>query len=302
LVVKLGFRRPGPRPGRGTRRALALGAALVALAAPARADRIELYTAQYRPAEELADLVAPLLAPDGIATADPASNKVLLRGSPEQLAQALELLRGLDTQPRQYRIRSELSSHTALQARGLEVEGWIRVGDVRIGHLPAGGRRGQGRGERSGSQVEVRARDLGNTRDRRFAAELVVLEGRMGEIWTGEVFPVTVEEYYGGRYGGRMRETTTALVPVRRGLAVAPRTVGEQIELEITPIVQEGDPQGGIRQTGASTLVRVSPGERLVIGGIADEHETREVDALGSYQAERSSQDDILIVEAIPLE
>src|SRR5262245_42063057 len=166
------------------RRPVGVLAAWVLLAGAAGAAEVELYKAHNRPAAELADVVGPLMGADGVAVADDSGGFVLLRGTAEAVEQARALLVTLDVAPRQYRISSELVSHSVLQARGIRVGGWIQVGDLRIGRSLAGP-----------EGLRVSANQLRADSARRFQASVVALENTPAEIWTGNVFPVSVTRF-----------------------------------------------------------------------------------------------------------
>lgn len=255
----------------------------------ARAGEVELYKARFRTAAELADLVGPLLAPDGVAVADDSGGFVLLRGSPEAVAEALSTLARVDVEPRQYRISTELVSRSVLQARGIRVDGWVQVGDMRIGRTPVGL-----------EGLELSAHQLRADSGRRFGATIVALENTPAEIWTGNVFPISVQTFEFGRGPGQRPRSgqvfeTTALVPVRQGLRVRARSSGNAVELDLVPVMEDGHPGTGIREQGASTRVRIAPGEQLVIGSIGRIDSLRTGDPL-SDAVEHDAAEDLLLV------
>jgi hypothetical protein len=276
--------------GRGVKSALVLGAALIWLALPAAAGSLEIYVPRSRPAEELAPLVQAVLAGQGSAVADPHSGKLILSGEPEAIAQALAALRELDQAVRQYRVDSETSTRKALEGASARVDGWIDAGDVRIGRVvgPEGVRLHAGVG--SGGSSE------------RLAATVVVMEGRTAEIWTGSDVPITTRTVERAGPYSRVTESTE-LVRVRSGFRVRPRGVGsEQIEVEITPIVEELGRGGSIRETGASTQIRVRPGESVAIGGVTREETSAEADAFRGAERSAGSSDSLLVVRVTPLD
>jgi hypothetical protein len=261
----------------------------------ARAAEIEVYKAQFRPAAELAELVGPHLGPDGSATADDSGGFVLLRGSPEALAQAKEMLRAVDVLPRQYRISSELVSHSVLQARGVRVDGWVQVGDMRIGRTLAGP-----------EGIEISANQLRADSGRRFQATVVALENTPAEIWTGNAFPTTVSTFEGtprrGHRPGHARvfETNT-WISVRQGLRVRVRSAGDAVDLDLVPVMQDGTPRTGIREMGAATRLRIKPGEQLVIGSLGRADQLSTADPL-ARAAEENRAEDLLLVRVEEIE
>lgn len=265
-----------------------LVAALLGLAG-ARAAEVELYKARFRPAAELADLVGPLLAPDGTAVADDSGGFVLLRGSAEAVAQALETLAQVDVEPRQYRITGELVSHSVLQARGIRVGGWIQVGDLRVGRTLAGP-----------EGLEVSAQQLRADSGRGFQATVVALENTPAEIWTGNVFPLSVSHIETGGLRGHRRgafhtHETSVMVPVRQGLRVRARRSGDAIELDLVPVMQDGHPATGIREQGAATRLRLAPGEQLVLGSLGRIDSFRTGDPLAEAVDEQTAEDLLLV-------
>ena len=60
------------------------------------ADELEVYRPRHRLASELAPLVSGVLAPSGLAMADPGSGRLIIRGDRASIKTALDLLRELD--------------------------------------------------------------------------------------------------------------------------------------------------------------------------------------------------------------
>ena len=252
------------------RGALFAGAAVLAIAGAVAAGTFRIYEPRFRTAEQLAPLVAPLLGPDGAALPDPQGGKLILQGEPEAIAQALEALRSLDGALHQYRIESETRSRESLDRAFAGAGGWVGGNGLRIGRVAAGA----GSGERT----------------RRLGASVLVLEGNEAEIWTGTSVPVN--------WGGGV-----ALVPAQSGFRVRPRALGTgEIELEITPVLAERGAGGEIRETGASTQVRVRPGEAVAIAGVDDAGESRGASLPPRVHASASSGDSAIVVRVTPLD
>ena len=167
--------------GIGCRFALALGLGLLILLVPlpSGATELELYRPRHRPAAELAPLAQGLLGSNGTAVADPHSGKLVLSGSAAAVKQTLRALRELDTPLRQYRIEARVTSEEELALRGLEVHGWLELGDLRIGRI----RSAETGNQRVFRTLRTEGGDL-------LLANVLVLEGRTAEIWTGTSQPV----------------------------------------------------------------------------------------------------------------
>jgi Flp pilus assembly secretin CpaC len=96
---------------------------------------------------------------------------------------------------------------------------------------------------------------------------------------------------------------STELVPVRSGFRVRPRSAGpERIDVEITPIVAELGPGGSIRETGASTQVRVRPGESVAIGGVTRQESSAGADVFHGAERGSGANESLLVLRVTPLD
>ena len=268
----------------------AIGVGILAFAFSAAAGGFEIYVPRNRSAEELAPLVQGMLSGEGSVVADPHSGKLVISGDPAEIAQALAALRSLDEAVRQYRVESETSTARSLDQASASVSGWIDAGNVRIGRVigPEG--------------VRVRASAGGGDAVERLGASVVVMEGRSAEIWTGSDQPLTTRTIERAGPYSRVTESTE-LVPVRSGFRVRPRSAGpDAVELDITPIVSEPGPGGSIRETGASTHIRVRSGESVAIGGITRSAESQAADAFRGAGRADATDESLLVVRVTPLD
>jgi len=257
------------------RRAVAVLSLWVALAAPdaAAQERFRIYEPKSRTAEELAPLVARLLGPEGAAVPDPHGGRLILEGDPAAIQAALEALRELDAPLHQYRVESRVTSRSALEHAGLAAAAWIDRGGLLVARVAA----------------EAGAAH----RQRSFSGEVVVLEGSRAELWTGS------SQLLHSSPG-------SALVPVRSGLRVRPLALGGGgIELEVTPVVSELEGgelarSGAIRETGASTRVRVRPGEELALAGVASAGSGAGADVFRGAEAHSDASDSVIVLRVTP--
>ena len=240
--------------------ALGLGLLLLLVSPPSGATELELYRPRHRPAAELVPLAQGLLGSNGTAVADPHSGKLVLSGSAAAVKQTLRALRELDAPLRQYRIEARVTSEEELALRGLEVHGWLELGDLRIGRI---------RSAETGNQRVFRT--LSTEGGDLLLANVLVLEGRTAEIWTGTSQPVYLRVF-------RQRDTneqileTTPLIPIRSGFRLRPRALGKgSVELEIAAVVEEETPYGKRVEASVDTRVKLEPGEELVVAQIRRE-------------------------------
>ncbi len=245
---------------------------------------VEVFKPSHRSASELAQLAEPLLEPGGTAIADPQTGTLLLRGESADLARVLTVLRYLDTAPAQYRIEVEVVGRERL--REFDVS-WARSGELKVGRLT--------RLPGSISELRIDARSYGTRDAERLSSELVVMEGRTGELWTGTDYPARVRLFDLGSGRDRVLETAP-LVPVRSGFRVRPQGLsGGWIQLEITPVLSERGPHGEINQTSASTSVRIKPGEQIVLGSVQSEADSQHTGLVGAGRNGSSGEKLILL-------
>ncbi len=263
--------------------------ALVAWASTASAE-LATYRPKHRLASEIAALAAPLLAPDGTAIADPATQTVILKGEAKAIRAALGLLGSLDVPAAQYRIESEITTRQALRDGGFEVSGWIPVGDLSVSRLSGPER-----------QLNVDVRSYATAGLHTTAAQVVVIEGRSAEIWTGQTIPVRIR-HFDRRTGDEHILETSPLIPVRSGFQVWPRGLPDgQIELRVTPIQSSVGADQQIQETSASTLVRLRPGEQIAIGGIRTGTEVSTRQILGA-ESSGADRDQVILLRATRIE
>ncbi len=242
--------------GIGRRLPSALGLALLVLlvSRPSGAAEVEVYQPRHRPAAELAPLAQGLLGSRGTAVADPHSGKLILSGSETAVAQAIRALRELDTPLRQYRIEARVTSEEELRQRGFEIHGWLELGNLRIGRI---------RSADSGGRVVFRT--LSTEGGELLLANILVLEGRTAEIWTGTDQPVYLRVFRKRDTDERILETTP-LAPIRSGFQLRPRSLGGgSVELEVVAVIEEETPYGKRVEAFAHTRVNLAPGEEVVV-------------------------------------
>ncbi len=253
------------------------------------ADEVQLYRPQSRPATELAPLVQDILGPEGAALPDPGSGALLLRGSPADVRQALELLRQLDAPVRSFRVTTEVVSREEARSRGFGVEGWVQVGALRVARLRGGT-------EPAGVAVRLDTREISRSGQRR--TEVVVVEGREARIATGHLFPVLVYRERHEPRGPAELLVSPTLMPVESGARVRVRGAGDGLlDVELEPFDAAVD-----RPSFAmATRVRMRPGETLAVGGIDRGRGTAGGGAFG-YAERESTQDLVVLLHVAPVE
>lgn len=274
-----------------------IGVVLVMLAGAVGADDIELIQLHNQPAEQLVPVLRPLLDPAGTLTGT--GFQLIVRTSPENLAQLKRVIAQLDTAPRQLLVSVFQGDERSLREASTRLGVDYRGGDVEV-------RAGQP-GAPGGIGGRVTAGDLGvsgSVRSTRVdvsdkpVQQLRVLEGSDGYIETGQSLP-----FFSGRVwkrpGPDIVESRIDYRDVTTGFYVRPRVAGDEVILEINPHRNTlSDARGGAIDTrSAATTVRGALGQWIEIGG-ADTDTTRAGSTLGGHYETREKASTRLWIRA----
>ncbi len=252
-----------------------LGAALVlALAVGmARAQpSLEVIPLHYRTAEEVIPVLRPMLAPEG--TLSGFKGQLIVRTTPENLADIKRILASLDRAPRQLLITVRQDADINRQRSMAEVSGNVGGENARVIVPPASR-------ERQGGSVVVRE---GDSRIRAHVLEsdsdvtdrntqtLRVMEGREAFIRMGQSVPVRGRQVTRTVVGGQVVEQvvdTTQYRDVTTGFYVRARVSGDRVMLEVSPQAEKlsQDIRGGIDVQRVVTSVSGRLGEWMELGG-----------------------------------
>ncbi len=220
----------------------------VALAEDATLETIAL---GHRPAEEMAELIRPLLDEGDAVIAS--RGQLIIKASPVKLAEIRALVEQLDKPLHRLMI-------TLVQGNGLSVE-WLaaRVNKARLsGEAPQVMSGGSG-----GHVYRLQANETGTHIQR-----VQTVAGKAAYIEFGEERPVLRQSI--AQYGNRLivapdasyRKTTS-------GFAVTPQLVGKDIVLELSPWSRQVNRAGGgvIDTQSAAMTLRAALGEWVELGG-----------------------------------
>lgn len=236
-----------------------------------------------QPAAALVEAVQPLLQPDGGASAF--RDRLLVRGTPAQIAAVRALLREIDRPPRRLLIELRQSGGLSLTTQGVGYG--IDTGHVRLGEaVPDGG------GRISYRSAQTRGRDDSLQR-------VQALEGRAALIRTGRSVPVyRVYQQIAGRrveQGFAMHYRNTA-----SGFYALPRVHGDQVTVEIYQQHERPGMNGHVDMQQASTVLRGGLGQWLTLGSIGGEDRDRR-HGIGRQVQSRRSQDRLLELRVLPV-
>jgi type II secretory pathway component GspD/PulD (secretin) len=179
-------------------------------------NTLEIIGLRHRTAEQVLPALRALLEPGGTLTGQ--GNQLILRASPDNVAELKRALEAIDRPLR--RLQISVRFDEALAAASQEVEA-------------------RGRISNRGARVEVRAQDYRSNASERVDQRIQVLEGGRGFIYTGESSPVLP--------GPGSQEAVT-------GFDAMPRVAGDNVILEIAPRRQTTSQQQYVSTTVSARL------------------------------------------------
>lgn len=245
--------------------------------------RVELLPLKHRTAEEVIPLLRPLVGPEGGLSGT--GYQLILRTTPENLAQIREILNTIDTAPR--RLRIIVRQDADVEQSGTDVSA---SGHVVIRRTPAGNASEvQGR-------VDIGAHGSQVNEDTTVSQQLMVLEGSPAYIQVGQSVPMVerhvdrsgrqVQAYDSVRY----RDVTT-------GFYVLPRVHGDQVTLEINPHRQALNSRrnGQVDVQEIHTTVSARLGEWIDLGGVTEQQNQRRSGILYSTRDAHSDRRRMLV-------
>ncbi len=221
------------------------------------ASEFKIITLQHRFAEDILPSIQPLVGNDGSVTA--LQNNLIIRANSENMLQIEQVIATLDTVRQNLKITVKRDSNLSTQDNQIGVTGRKRIGNVTIStnRYPNTSKNG----------VHV---DLANKQSDAYNSSnhfINVVDGERAFISTGQSIPYTQEwVLLTQRYIQIQR--ATEFVEINTGFAVRPRSIGNQVELEITPRFSQPNQSGSIDFETLSTVVRVNKGDWLDLGGI----------------------------------
>lgn len=251
-------------------------------------ERVEVITLNYRTAEQVIPIVQPLVGPDGAVTG--MQNKLIVRASPERLAQIKQVIASIDARPKRLMITVRQNTTREALEREAGVYGTAggEHGRVTVPEQPG----------RAGTRVEA-ASDGNRVGAKVWATEgqegsadvqhLQVLEGNQAFIQVGQSVPYRGRTVYRDARGATVVEDNTTYRDVTSGFYVLPRVSGDQVILEINPQQDTLGERGAVNVQQASTTLSGRLGEWIELGGVGQQAESQ---SGGTVYATRQSRSD----------
>ena len=213
-------------------------------------DTIEVIPLKHRLAEELVPSLQPFMDKQGVITAQ--GNQLIIRTSPQNLAQIKQLVNQLDMPPRRLLIEVRQPLSESRDAGQTGISGQISLPDKN--------------GEVILESHRTASRDSAVTDQ-----QVQVLEGHAALIKTGQLVPMAKQQLRDGRHV----ETVIEQQDVSSGFQVIPRLTGDTVMLEIMPFSASLASGGGgvINQQQAFTTLSGKLGEWIEISGVVRQHQ-----------------------------
>ena len=253
---------------------------------------LEVITLNYRTADQVIPVLQPLIAPRGTITG--LNNQLVLRTTPENLAQLKQVLATLDATPRQLVVSVRQDSDLDRSRSGAQVSGQLGAGDHASVSVP-------GRPTPPGASVSVDGVNAkvysGDARQTdRVAQQVRVLEGSRAFIRTGQSVPVRNRQVIDTPNGRRVVETT-GFSEAGSGFYVLPRLAGDRVTLQIFTANDSirSPATGATNIQQVQTVVSARLGEWVEIGGIGQQGTLEDSQVLGRSTNARSSQRGVML-------
>ncbi|MGZ8250839.1 MAG: secretin N-terminal domain-containing protein [Methylophilaceae bacterium] len=213
----------------------------------------KIITLKHRFAKDILPAIQPMVGNDGSVSA--VDNNLLIRATPEQMSIIEQVVGTLDVERRNLRITISHDNMQQSQHDQIGISGRRRVGNVDV-QVP--------RGVPEGVQLEIGQRQ--NSFSRQGSEFVTVMDGERAFIKVGQSVPYTQQWIqFSQRY--LHLQSTTQFYEITTGFAVRPRSIGDKVELEITPRIANVNATNYIDFEELSTVVRVTPGQWLDLGG-----------------------------------
>ena len=253
----------------------------LSLSAPAE-TALQVITLQHRFADDLLPTIIPMVGIDGTATG--MRNQLILRASPDRMHDIEMIILQLDVARVNRRITINTNSNSQKQFNRTESNGKIKIGNVTISN--------DRRTTANTANVEFeRQHSSQNNNSSQF---LNVLDGERAFIRVGKIVPFT-QEWVTMTKRYIQVDRITDWREVSTGFAVRPRTIGNQVELEVTPRIASLNSQGYIDFEELSSVLYVSLGEWVDIGGTMQNHDDVSRQILGRQHSTLSQNSNLMI-------
>lgn len=163
--------------------------------AHAQQSVLEVIDLRYRSAQEMLPLLQSFIVKDGSISA--LDNRLVVRTTPQNLAELKKILAGIDRRPRQLRVTVTQDADRTASARRGEVTGTIGGGDAAVTLPGRPGNTGTGATVSAG-RLRAKVINSGSADVQRNGQTVTVMEGNSAFISIGQTMPVTTSRLIAG--------------------------------------------------------------------------------------------------------
>lgn len=228
---------------------------------------LRIFTLQHHFAKDLYSVITPLVGQDGIVTGT--NNQLIVRATPAQLAEIEAVIVAFDVPRVNRKITVASNRNQNTTYNNTELSGNVNIGNVTIGN----------RQREQGARVDVTRQQNQSTQNSQQFIQVV--DGQRAFIQVGQLVPFTQDWLLMTKRYAQLTRTID-WVEVSTGFAVRPRTIGNQVEIEITPRIARLNSQESIDFETLTTIVQVSLGEWVNIGQTMQQRDELSRKILGS--------------------
>ena len=231
---------------------------------------LEIITLQHRNTDDVVSILQPLVTPGGTVTG--MNDQLIIKTTPENLAELKHVLAGLDRTPRRLLISARQDNTGITRGQKQALAGQFSDGDVTAEiNDPVHAREGlvvSARDE-SGNAVQYRRQDFQADTSGQNSYRVQATEGFPAFISIGQSVPVPNSTTYVTR-DGVVVNNNTEYVDATSGFYVLPRLNGDQVTLQVAPGQSRASP-GRVPVFDVQNVETTATGrlgEWLEVGGI----------------------------------
>jgi hypothetical protein len=231
--------------------------------------QIETIQLQGRPAAELIEILRPMVQQGGSISGT--GYKLIIRSSPENIAQIKSLVADIDRAPQQLLISVSMgrqaSSQERQQSQRIKITG--QNGNVEIGQKKKSGDGGNVSIENDRLKYDAKLFERRNQQTSPAVQKVRVTEGLWASIGAGQAIPIRTRQI---NADGTVTETLT-YQPVTTGFQVKPRVNDGNVMLSIRPQRQStsNTNYGAYNTTHVETTVTGKLGQWIALGNVVNQ-------------------------------
>ncbi len=206
---------------------------------------MKVYSLQHRAAEEIQDMLSPLLNADERLIGR--LNTLIIKATAQRQKDIQTIIQQLDTPLHNLQITVMQSTHLSADQLNAQASVWVNANNRATGH------------------VDGHFADTRRLTSQKNTQLIRTLEGRPAIIKTGSLHPVQSVEFTASPYGESIR-TSTEHIEATTGFRVIPRLSGNKVTLEISPWSGNILRNNTLAISSAHTTLQARLGEWVEIG------------------------------------